>query len=498
LMSYPRTEYSGIPTNLKDQVVEMLSKVHGKIGELNGGARLASEPLPDESLIRSAKVFDDSKIGDHYALMPTGDLAQWASINGDAASAFLMIYESVLCAVDAPAEYKEAVRTWTQENATGDYTPVKFTAKSKILTSAGWTRWQNKKGSNSELSVLTVSEENLNKAVVLLKKTSAPKPYNEATLLRAMETAGSQGYEDEDDTGKEENLISLMKGKGLGTPATRAEIIEGLKRSGYITLQKKNIFSTPRAQELIALVRERSPRLASPRETAEWEFELHKMEVNAPDALSRVEFLNRLKSEFEEYKAACIKLGIPASVGGSKSLDIMCPKSGKPIQEGGKFYKFPGYPKLACWKNLWGRDFTIEEWIQVIEAYMKAEELTFPGFSSKDGSQVYEGKVYLNGDRWAVESASSGGRPKETTVACPKSKEMIIESGKFFKAPGYPDRMLWKTSFGREMTPEIWVDILKASKKNPFKLEGCVSKAGNAYAPHVYFVGKNLKMEFIK
>ena len=498
LMSYPRTEYSAIPTNLKNQVVGMLSKVHSKIGELNGGVRFSKELLPEESLIRAAKVFDDSKIGDHYALMPTGDLSQLSSIDQSQTQAFLMIYESILCSVDASAEYKEALRVWTKQNNSGDYNPIKFTEKSKILTFPGWTRWQDKKVSNSMLSTLNVSEEELNKSVILSKKTSAPKPYNEATLLRAMETAGSSGYEDEEDISKEENLISLMKGKGLGTPATRAEIIEGLKKSGYIKLQKKNIISTSRAKELISLVRERSPRLASPRETAEWEFELHKMEINAPDALSRLEFLNRLKSEFLTYKQTCIKLGIPANVGGTKSLDLMCPKSGSPIQEGEKYYRFPGYPKLACWKNLWGRDFKIEEWIQIIKAYMNSEEIEFTGFKSKDGTKTYNGKVYLSGDKWSVESASSGGRPKEISVLCPKSKKPFVEYPKFFKAPGYPDRMLWKSSFGRDMPPEIWVEILKSSKKSPYRLQDCISKAGNRYEPDVYFSGKNIKMEFPK
>jgi len=498
LMSYPRTEYSAIPTNLKDQVVKMLSKVHSKIGELKGGDRFASEVLPEESLIRSSKVFDDSKIGDHYALMPTGDLSQWSSINEHESLAFLMIYESILCSVDAPAEYKEAFRIWTHQNSHRDYKAIKFTTKSKLLTFSGWTRWQDKKVSNSTLSILYVSEENLNKAIVLSKTTTPPKHYNEATLLRSMETAGSHGYEDESDIHKEENLISLMKGKGLGTPATRAEIIEGLKKSGYVVIQKKNIVSTSRAKELISLVRERSPRLASARETAEWEFELHKMEINAPDSLSREEFLNILKSEFLEYKEACIKLGIPASVGGAKELDIMCPKSGEAIQEGIKYYRFPGYPKFACWKNLWGRDFTVEEWVQVIKAYMNSEELEFSGFKSIDGTKTYKGKVYLNGDRWGVESSTAGGRPKEISILCPKSKKPLIEYPKFFKALGYPDRMLWKSSFGRDMTPEIWIQILKSSKKNPYTLQDCVSKAGNRYTPNVYFSGKNIKMEFPK
>jgi len=271
-----------------------------------------------------------------------------------------------------------------------------------------------------------------------------------------------------------------------------------LKKHNYIKVQKNSIISTPMARELIGLVRDRSPQLASAKETAEWENELHKMQEGAPDALNRIEFLERLKGEFLAYKKVCEDRGIPKMGGSSKILDVLCPKSGQPVTEGEKLFRFPGYNKVGFWKNFWGRDMTVEEWMEVIKKDMAGEELELSGFTTRDGKKTYEGTVYLNKDRWAVRSASSGAPAKEIGVMCPKSGKPLLEMEKLYKSPAYEDIPLWKIGFGQEMSPERWVEVLKATKSNPHLLENCVSKKGTNYSILLWVSRGKLKSEFPK
>lgn len=243
-------------------------------------------PLYGKKLIKSKKVFDNSKVTDHHAIIPTGVQPQGLS---DMEQKVFDLIARRFIAVFYP-DCKFSTTT-----VLGEVEKVEFKVTGKQILDPGWRvifgkdqQEETKDGDEERvLPVFNIGESGPHVPDLNEKWTQPPKPYTEATLLRAMETAGKLVDNDE--------LRDALKENGIGRPSTRAAIIETLFKRHYIRKERKNLIATPTGMELIQLIRE--DLLKSAELTGIWEKKLREIERRSYDAAT---FLNELKQMVAE------------------------------------------------------------------------------------------------------------------------------------------------------------------------------------------------------
>ena len=243
-------------------------------------------PLYGKKLIKSKKVFDNSKVTDHHAIIPTGVQPQGLS---DMEQKVFDLIARRFIAVFYP-DCKFSTTT-----VLGEVEKVEFKVTGKQILDPGWKvifgkdqQEETKDGDEERvLPVFNIGESGPHVPDLNEKWTQPPKPYTEATLLRAMETAGKLVDNDE--------LRDALKENGIGRPSTRAAIIETLFKRHYIRKERKNLIATPTGVELIQLIRE--DLLKSAELTGIWEKKLREIERRSYDAAT---FLNELKQMVAE------------------------------------------------------------------------------------------------------------------------------------------------------------------------------------------------------
>ena len=244
-----RAEIPGILENLRTIRPD-------EIGKLDLGA-----------LTFTGRIVNDAKVGDHHAIIPTGKPPAALSPIGQ------KIYDAVVTRLIA-AFYPACVKEVT--TVAGVSNGVPFRARGVRVLEPGWTtlyphNQDDKKDDEQELPEFRPGESGPHEPTVRRGETAPPKAYTEASLLGAMETAGKLV--------EDEQLKEVLKEKGLGTPATRAAIIETLLERGYITREKKTLLATDLGRYLVALVQDRG--LKSPELTGEWEAKLREVDAAA-------------------------------------------------------------------------------------------------------------------------------------------------------------------------------------------------------------------------
>lgn len=276
LVTYPRVDTTYLSEDLHP-------KIPGIMGNLRDYTRFTglvlSQPIP-----KSKTIFDDKKITDHHAIIPTG--VSPSGITPDEQR----IYD-LICRRFIAVFYPECKVSNT--TVLGKVDKLGFKATGKQIIDAGWRvvyddfksssnqqeNSEGKKGTKGKeeeeniLPIFTEGESGPHEPVIHKGKTSAPKPYTEATLLRAMETAGKMV--------ENEEMRDLMKENGIGRPSTRANIIETLFKRKYIERKKKNIIATETGMQLIDLIS--NELLKSPELTGQWEFKLRQIEKGSYD-----------------------------------------------------------------------------------------------------------------------------------------------------------------------------------------------------------------------
>lgn len=282
LTTYPRVD----TTYLSDDI-------YGKCkGILNGIAPIYGDlltPLRGAPLKRSKKVFDSSKVTDHHAIIPTGVAPRALT---DVQRNVYDLLARRFIAVFYP-DCRFATTT-----VDGEAADIPFRATGKLILDAGWrvvfqrdrededTR-QARADEDRTLPEFKRGESGPHTPTLTQKETTPPKPYTEATLLRAMETAGKHVDDEE--------LRDAMKENGIGRPSTRAAIIQTLYRRGYIRLVRKSLEATPIGVELIGLIKEEL--LKSAELTGIWENKLRKIERHE---YSAPQFIAELKAMVTE------------------------------------------------------------------------------------------------------------------------------------------------------------------------------------------------------
>ncbi|WP_299161624.1 type IA DNA topoisomerase [uncultured Tenacibaculum sp.] len=275
VVTYPRVDTTFLPNDIYPKVPGILSKLTN-YSEL-------TQPLLGKKIKKSKKVFDDKKVTDHHAIIPTG-------IQNNLQYNQQQVYDIITRRFIA-VFYPESEIANTA--VIGEVDKISFKTSGKEVLSKGWRivfEHGNASKKNSDSGVLPTfekGEKGPHEPSFLEKETKPPRNYTEASLLRAMETAGKQVDDDE--------MRELMKENGIGRPSTRASIIETLFRRKYIERQKKLVVPTQTGIDLIDLID--NELLKSAELTGRWEKRLKEIERGEFNAGT---FINNMKKMVDE------------------------------------------------------------------------------------------------------------------------------------------------------------------------------------------------------
>ncbi len=305
LITYPRTDSRYLSADMQKEVPATLKKLKAIKPD-----QIAKLDL--SKLVFGGRIINSAKVTDHHAIIPTGNVPTGLRDRDQ------KVFDAIVIRFIA-AFYPPCVKEITTVDAAVKETP--FRARGVRVVSAGWTELYPRKSSENEsedeqsLPEFIPKETGPHWPFIKSGQTSPPKHFTENTLLGAMDTAGKLVDEAE--------LREALKEKGLGTPATRAAIIETLLRRQYISRDKKNLLATDLGRYLISRVRD--DHLKSPEMTGEWESKLNQIEAGK---LSASGFMN----DIAEYTRRIIRSSDNVSIDSERIGD--CPRCGKPIIAG--------------------------------------------------------------------------------------------------------------------------------------------------------------------
>lgn len=281
MITYPRTDSRYLPEDYLANVKQIVKDLANSSSDL---ADWAKDALTNNRLTFQKRIFNNAKVSDHFAIIPTGRVVR---LDDAAAKLYDMIVKRFLAVFFPHAEFEVTKRLTTIDH--GNEQDL-FRTDGKILVTPGWLAVYGRRpgvGSGKD-ELCRVEEGEDAKALeieLLEKETNPPARYTESTLLSAMEGAGKLVDDDE--------LREAMAERGLGTPATRAATIEGLIRQKYITRDGRELIATGKGLRLIDLLQEMDVQpLTSPEMTGEWEAKLHRMEKGE---LARDTFMDEIK-----------------------------------------------------------------------------------------------------------------------------------------------------------------------------------------------------------
>jgi DNA topoisomerase-3 len=260
LVTYPRVDTTYLSEDLHPKIPATL---RGLKDYERFTAQVLSQPIP-----KTKSIFDNTKVTDHHAIIPTG--IQPTGISPDEQKVYDLIARRFITAF-----YPECKVSNT--TVIGKVDQLNFKATGKQILDKGWRMVyedlesksvKKEEAEEKVLPIFTEGESGDHEPMMHQGKTTAPKPYTEATLLRAMETAGKFV--------ENEEMRESMKENGIGRPSTRSAIIETLFKRGYIEKKKKNLIATATGISLIDTIK--NDLLKSPELTGQWEHKLRKME----------------------------------------------------------------------------------------------------------------------------------------------------------------------------------------------------------------------------
>jgi DNA topoisomerase III len=486
LISYPRTDSRHFPEDMRAQVYENVKAALAAVKQLYPQTHISLQPLMPRVIADKSKAFNDAKVSDHYALCPV-ETAGLGSLTNTKLYAYLGILQAAVMSLDEPAKFSVIERRWQQIAGTSPYFPAAFWNSAEALAHAGWTRWRRPSDKEKKiLPALASDEAVLDKVVLVQAKTTPPKHYADDTILDAMLLAGARMTAEQfsADPAKLEEMMALLKDKGIGTPATRASIIETLEDRGYIKREKKSLRATENGRLLISCLRERDAAVVSAALTAEWESELKRMEKGT-STMTREAFLQSVLDQFLSVKDGFIANSTRNDASskltvGTPIPEVLCPKSKKPMIDRGEAFEAPGFEGTLLWKNAFGRAWTASDYARLLEGVVANQPVEFKELVSKEG-RTYSAPLTL--DPKAKKVVIHAIEEKLKGVKCPKSKKDVIDRGKFWICPGWPNLKLYKESLGRTWTIEQYLEILSANlADNVQYIDGLVGKSGRPFS----------------
>ena len=361
VLTYPRTDSRALP----EDYIETVKKTLGMLGETHY-ASFAGHILKSDWVKPNKRIFNNAKVSDHFAIIPTSIAPK--NLSEPEAKLYDMVTKRFLAVFYPAAEFLVTNRITRVEGEP-------FKSEGKVMVNAGWLAVYGKDAESDETPTLAQVEPNETVKTINVEvnanQTKPPARFTEATLLGAMESAGKL-IDDEE-------LREAMREKGLGTPATRAQTIEGLIYEKYVLRQGRELQPTAKAFSLLTLLRGLEiSELSSPELTGDWEFKLRSM---ARGQMKRPDFMKEIAQMTREIVGKAKRHESDTVPGDFGSLKVSCPKCGGEIQE--------NYKKFQCqkcdfglWKIVASRQLEIPE---VEELISKGQVGPLQGFRSKMG-----------------------------------------------------------------------------------------------------------------
>jgi DNA topoisomerase-3 len=382
VITYPRTDSRALPEDYIGTCKQTLGKLQGDL------AKHGQTVLENGWVRPNKRIFNNAQISDHFAIIPTG---AHANLDEMEAKVYDMIARRFVAVFFPAAEFDVTTRI-SKVAAKHD-----FKTEGKVLTSPGWLavygRTTVEDSSDSKaLPALTAEDNHQARTISAELRAEATKPpprYTEATLLSAMERAGRMV--------EEEELAEAMKERGLGTPATRADIIDGLLNQKYLERQQRDLVPTTKAESLLQFLSAvHADSLTKPDMTGEWEFKLREMEhgkfPRREFMAEIVEVTKRLVQRTKNFEEEEV----------SRETDIISPTDHKPMIETLRTFKSQD-GALVIYKVMSGRKMEEEE---VRELVSKGEIGPLDGFVSARTGKRFPSKVKI------VDDEKNHGRKK--------------------------------------------------------------------------------------
>ncbi|NIJ44689.1 DNA topoisomerase-3 [Wenyingzhuangia heitensis] len=423
VVTYPRVDTTFLPN-------DVYPKVRGILSKLTKYARLTAPVLAEAKIKKSTKVFNDKKVTDHHAIIPTG---VEEPLHANAQKVYDIITRRFIAAFYPDSDVSNTT-------VLAEVEKIGFKTTGKEILSEGWrivfkTPEQNqaavkKTDDETIMPTFVKGESGEHEPSFLEKETKPPKQYTEATLLRAMETAGKQVKDDE--------LRDLMKENGIGRPSTRASIIETLFKRTYIERNKKQILPTSTGIQLITTIQNKL--LKSARLTGEWEKQLKDIEKGTYNAAT---FINNMKKMVDDLVVevrlsnhrpividAVTKTSVVAPKKEAKGVvGIECPKCKQGhLLKGSKAYGCSKYNDSCDFVlpfEFMGKKISENQFIRLLS---KGSTVNLKGFISANGK--VDGMVVFN-DLYKLSLKQK--QAKEITVpdvlTCPKCKKGTVLKG---------------------------------------------------------------------
>ena len=381
-LTYPRTDSRWLPEDylgVARQTFEMLA----------GGGQRHLAPFAQQALAQgyvkpTKRIFDNSKVSDHFAIIPT--LQEPGALSEAERKLYDLVVRRFMAVFFPSAEYQVTTRITT---ATHEGQSYHFQSNGKVLIKPGWlaiygkeadAEMDKKEGESGKSLVPVKPGEMVRNEHVQPKhlQTRPPARYSEATLLGAMEGAGKWIDDDE--------LREAMQEKGLGTPATRAAIIEGLIGEKYMLREGRELVPTAKAFQLMTLLRGlQVEELSRPELTGDWEYKLAQMEKGQ---LSREAFMREIAAMTERIVKKAKEYDRDTVPGDYATLHTPCPNCGGVVKENYRRYACTGADGrsegcgFSFTKNPGGRTFAVDE----AEAFLRERRIgPLEGFRSKAG-----------------------------------------------------------------------------------------------------------------
>jgi DNA topoisomerase-3 len=363
VLTYPRTDSRFLPEDYLPTVQETF----GALSEVQQHAPFARQIVAKDWVKPNKRVFDNTKISDHFAIIPT--LQAPKNLSDAEQKIYDLVVRRFMAVFFPSAEFLVTTRTTTVEQHT-------FRTEGRVLVNPGWLAIYGREGtadgSSPNLPAVATEERVLTEEIATIAlQTRPPARYTEATMLSAMEGAGKNLDDDE--------LREAMAGKGLGTPATRAAIIEGLIAERYLVREGREMIPTAKAFQLVTLLRGLGvAELTMPELTGEWEYKLNQLERGRTD---RDTFMTEIAAMTRQIVERARNYESDTVPGDYATLATPCPRCGGVVKE--------NYKRFACsncdfsiTKIPGGRQFELPE----VEALLRDKVIgPLSGFRSKMG-----------------------------------------------------------------------------------------------------------------
>ncbi len=476
LITYPRTDARHLTP---DQVPELP-------GIASGLARMrVYEPFAravigrfDDGFRPDRRIVDASEVGDHHAILPTGTPAHDKGLSNDEKRVFDLVARRFLAALSEDALFDRTTLVVAVDVAAPEPlpSPPRFRARGRVCRQEGWRAVDPpRKSKEVELPAVVAGQHALAEQTEVLEgETRPPRPYNDASILRAMETAGREL----DDAA----LRRAMRSSGLGTPATRAAILQTLLQRGFAARDGRALVSTERGRALIDAIP--AEELKSAELTGRWEKRLSDI---AEGRDQRDAFMHDVAEHVRtlvDAIASAPPATSPAFARPEEEHDSRplgrCPRCGEPVIEGRPVYRCTGCDFIV-FKSMSGRDISRRAVSTLLE---KGRTPPMKGFKSQRTGKAFQAGLELEEDGnvglWFPERVAVG--------PCPRCDGGTIrERGKVYGCDGDGcDVHVFRTMSGREITPDECRVLLERGHTE--LLDGFTSRrTGNAFSAGLAF-----------